>query len=71
MPASDAYATEIGRLETALAKGELTVESDGDRVTYRSIEQLQLALNYFRGQAAQATPGRAAYGVTVAAYERD
>lgn len=42
--------TKIAALEAALASGELSVESDGDKVTYRSIKDLRSALDYFRGQ---------------------
>jgi hypothetical protein len=36
--------TDIDNLEKALYQGLLTVEVDGERVTYRSVEQLQMAL---------------------------
>ncbi|PZU62324.1 MAG: hypothetical protein DI552_00190 [Brevundimonas sp.] len=51
MPAPD-YAAEIEALEAAAASGELTVESDGDRVTYRSTSDLLKMLDYFRDKAA-------------------
>ncbi len=44
------YATKIASLEEAAASGELTVEADGDRVTYRSMSDLMKALDYFRRQ---------------------
>ncbi len=50
MPAPD-YAVEIAALEAAAASGELTVESDGDRVTYRSTSDLLKMLDYFRTKA--------------------
>ena len=53
MPAPD-YAIEIAALEAAAASGELTVESDGDRVTYRSTSDLLKMLDYFRGKASLA-----------------
>lgn len=54
MPAPD-YAVEIIALEAAAASGELTVESDGDRVTYRSTSDLLKMLDYFRDKAATAS----------------
>lgn len=53
--AAPGYETEIAALEAAAATGELTVESDGDRVTYRSTADLLKTLDYFRGKAAAAT----------------
>lgn len=41
------YSTKISALEEALASGELTVESDGERLTYRSVAELKAALDYF------------------------
>jgi len=59
-------------LRAALASGELTVETDGDRVTYRSVSDLKSALAHFREEAAQArTPFAPTFGVTVAAFDRD
>ncbi len=46
MPAPD-YAVEIAALEAAMASGELTVESDGDRVTYRSTSEILKAIAAF------------------------
>jgi hypothetical protein len=47
-------ATKIASLEEAAASGKLTVESDGDRVTYRSMADLLAAIGYFRAQQATA-----------------
>lgn len=56
--AAPGYETEIAALEAAAATGELTVESDGDRVTYRSTADLLKTLDYFRARAAAASaPG--------------
>lgn len=55
MPAPD-YATEIASLREAMASGELTVEENGARVTYKSFAQLRAQLTYFEGLAAAATP---------------
>lgn len=73
MPAPD-YAVEIARLEAAVASGELTIEQDGERVTYRSMADLTAALNYFRARAAEATApsgSRGQFGFSAPAYSRD
>lgn len=67
MPAPD-YAVEIAALEAAVAAGELTVESDGDRVTYRSMADLLAALGYFRQRAAVLSGSGAKTTTTLAAY---
>lgn len=64
------YATEIAALEAALAAGELTVESDGDRVTYRSTSDLLAALGYYRTRAAAAS-GTQTRGSSVAVFNRE
>lgn len=69
MPAPD-YATEIAAIETGLAAGELTIESDGDRLTYKSAADMLKALNYFRSQAAAASGTRRG-GSSVAVYNGD
>ena len=70
MPAPD-YATEIASLEAAAASGELTIEQNGERVTYRSMTDLTTALNYFKGQAAAASGSKAQFGFSAPAYSRD
>lgn len=71
MPAPD-YAAEIAQLESALGRGELTVESNGERVTYRSTDALLNALAYYRREAAKnARGGRASSATTLAVFERD
>lgn len=65
----------ITALQTALAKGELTVEYNGRRVTYHSTSELIAALGYFERLAlgvpatgpAPATLDRGSY----ASFERD
>lgn len=69
MPAPD-YAVEIAALERALASGELTVESDGDRVTYRSTSDIITTLNHFRSKAAAAAGTLRRTGSTVASFDR-
>lgn len=69
MPAPD-FVAEIAALEAAAATGELTVEDNGERVTYRSMKDLLAALEYFRGRARAAQPTSVRRSATtVAAYE--
>jgi hypothetical protein len=50
-------AQRIAKLEDALGSGLLTVESDGERMTYRSRDELIGAIDYFKRQlAAEAAP---------------
>lgn len=68
------YSAKITALETALASGELTVESDGDRVTYRSVKDLTDSLAYFRNAQASAVaiPGsQAGFGFSAASFCRE
>lgn len=68
-------ASAITALETALASGELTVEYNGRRVTYRSATEIVSALDYFKRAAlgapasgpAPSSMDRGSY----AAFERD
>ncbi len=41
--------TIIARLETALGRGELTVEFGDRRVTYQSAEEIRSRITYFTG----------------------
>ena len=66
MPAPD-YASEIAALEAAAGSGELTVESDGDRVTYRNTADLLKTLDYFRTKAAVALAPSARRSMTTLA----
>lgn len=53
------YTTQIAAIDAAIASGELTVESDGDRVTYRSMADLLKARDHFiRLETAAATNSR-------------
>jgi hypothetical protein len=52
------YTTQIAAIDTALASGELTVESDGDRVTYRSTADLLKARDHFARLQSQSLSGR-------------
>ncbi len=46
-------AASIAALEDALASGELTVEIDGKRVSYRTVAELREALAYFKTKQAE------------------
>ena len=70
MPAPD-YAVEIAALEAAAGSGELTVESDGDRVTYRSTSDLLKMLDYFRGKASINILARGSSSASLVVFERD
>lgn len=50
--------SDLTALETALASGELTVEYDGKRVTYRSVDELKSAIAYVQEQLAAAASTR-------------
>lgn len=43
------YTTQIAALRSAAASGELTIEANGERVTYRSTADILQALRYFEG----------------------
>ena len=65
------YSAKIAALEEAAASGELRIESDGEMVIYRSMDQLMKALAYFKSQQAPAPAlGQAPSNVTVAAFDR-
>jgi hypothetical protein len=59
------YSTQIAALEKALASGELRVESDGDMIIYRTIEDLRRAVDYFKQQQALFVAGRPSTPVAV------
>ncbi|VTO10675.1 MULTISPECIES: phage head-tail joining protein [Brevundimonas] len=65
---------KVAALEAALGSGELTVESQGDRVTYRSIKDLREALAYFTEKlaASQRAAGRGdGFGFSAPSFTRD
>ncbi len=74
MPAPD-YTTELAALRGALATGELTIESNGERVTYQSFADIRGRVAYFEGLAACASgvAGRPAssFGFSAVAFDRD
>ena len=47
-------AEQLTAVETAIATGELTVEYNGRRVTYRSVEELKSARDLIRASLAEA-----------------
>ena len=64
------YATEIAQLQAAVSSGELTIESNGERVTYRSMDDLMRALSYYESKAAEAATSAAGRSrSTLASYE--
>jgi len=48
------YAEKIAALEAAAATGILTVEANGERVTYASVDQMLRAIAYLKQQQAAA-----------------
>lgn len=63
-------AAKIAKLEDALASGVLTVESDGERLTYRNRADLEGGIAYFKRKLAEevAPGGVGRPSSTVAAY---
>lgn len=59
------YSAQIAAIDAALASGELTIESDGDRVTYKSTADLLKARDHFARLQAQAVSGRPSTTVAV------
>jgi hypothetical protein len=47
--------TDLNAVDAAIASGEMTVEVDGRRVTYRSIEELERAKKIIQEALAPAT----------------
>lgn len=60
-------AERIAKLEQALGNGVLTIESDGERITYRSTSDLIRAINYNKGLIASVGVQRPAS--TIAVYD--
>lgn len=61
---------DLTRLESALAQGEMTVEYDGKRVTFRSVAELKEAIAYVKDALAAQTPA-GSQTVTYASFSRD
>lgn len=48
--------TDLDNINAAIATGEMTVEVNGRRVTYRSIHELERARSIIQGDLATASP---------------
>lgn len=61
---------DLTAVDTAIATGELTVEVNGRRVTYRSVAELERARTLIKGELAAQSPTastrRGSYRVTFA-----
>jgi hypothetical protein len=71
---SDFTLTQLAALNAAIASGELSVQYDGKRVQYRSIDELIRARDLVRGDLQAAgllAPPSARGRTTVAAFSRD
>jgi len=64
------YQAKKDALEEALLAGELTVESDGDRVTYRSIGEIRSAIAYCDERLAAVQSARPSVKTTLATYDQ-
>lgn len=67
MPAPD-YAVEIAALRDGLRNTELTIETNGERVTYQSFDQIEKRIRYFEGLASGG--GGSSFGFSAVAYEK-
>ncbi len=63
--------TDLSNIETAIATGEMTVEVDGKRVTYRSIADLITARNTIRAELQSSGQQTAAVRTSYACRVRD
>lgn len=63
------YAARKEALEGALLAGELTVESDGDRVTYRSTAEIRSAIAYCDERIAEVQTVKPKVRTTLASYD--
>lgn len=75
MPAPD-YATEIAALRAGLGSSELTIESNGERLTMKSAAQILAQLSYFENLAANPPPSpgaprRSSFGFSAVAFDRE
>lgn len=64
-------ADQLQALQDALASGELTVEFDGKRVTYRSVDELRQAIAVVEGALADAGTVPARTRVSYAGFSKD
>lgn len=63
------YQAKKDALEEALLAGELTVESDGDRVTYRSVAEMRSAIAYCDDRIAAVQSVKPSVKTTFASYD--
>lgn len=72
MPAPD-YAAEIAALRSGLANSELTIETNGERVTYTTFSEIRRRIDYFENLAAQASASSrgAGFGFSAVAFSGD
>lgn len=61
MPATDRYETELAQLRAGLASEHVTVESHGRRRTYRGVDEIRKAIDYFEGLAGARPKRRTRY----------
>lgn len=61
--------TDLDRIDRAIATGQLTVEVDGTRITYRGMNELLSARNVIDRQVNAASPDNS--GFAVAEFCRD
>ena len=54
------FQAHIEKLEAALARGVLEVESDGERIKFQNQSELIQSINYFRQRAEELSPQHAA-----------
>lgn len=64
-------ASDLTAIETAIATGELTVEVDGRRVTYRSMDDLRKAHSFISQQLQSSGAATAAVRTSYASRVRD
>jgi len=64
-------ATQLQALQDALTSGELTVEFDGKRVTYRSIAELKAAIAVVEDALAAAGELTAPTRISYASFSKD
>jgi hypothetical protein len=71
MPAPD-YAVEIASLRAGLANSELTIETNGERVTYPSFVEIAKRIGYFEGlrDNPPGTGVASSFGFSAVAYEK-
>lgn len=65
------YAAKVAALEEAVGSGVLTIESNGERMTYRSMADLMVALRFFEGKLAASGTAPDPYATTLAVFGDD